>query len=180
EAAASFSHAISTHKVCNEVEFFTALDDLSREPGAAHLGSLEFNSATYYRYISLDLGQLWETLLGHNFEGVVTAFIKSLFLAVPSARQTTQSGASFWEFAKVFVRQGQRLQVPFETAVKADDGGFLQPSIEYLNSYLAKKEKMSGSLFKKESEYALGEQGNNFNIDDLITAISRYIKEKVV
>ena len=43
EAAASFSHAISTHKVSNEVEFFTALDDLSIEPGAAHMGSLEFN-----------------------------------------------------------------------------------------------------------------------------------------
>lgn len=29
EAAASFAHAISTHKVSNEVEFFTALDDLA-------------------------------------------------------------------------------------------------------------------------------------------------------
>ncbi|MGB0468948.1 MAG: type I-E CRISPR-associated protein Cas7/Cse4/CasC, partial [Pontibacterium sp.] len=56
EAAASFSHAISTHKVSNEVEFFTALDDMPGEQGSAHMGSLEFNSATYYRYISLDLG----------------------------------------------------------------------------------------------------------------------------
>ncbi len=39
EAAASFSHAISTHKVSNEVEFFTALDDLAEEPGSAHMGS---------------------------------------------------------------------------------------------------------------------------------------------
>jgi CRISPR system Cascade subunit CasC len=34
EAAASFAHAISTHKVSNEVEFFTALDDLQEDPGA--------------------------------------------------------------------------------------------------------------------------------------------------
>src|SRR5690606_6361894 len=40
EAAASFAHAISTHKVSNEVEFFTALDDLQDEPGSAHMGSL--------------------------------------------------------------------------------------------------------------------------------------------
>lgn len=53
EAAASFAHAISTHRVSNEVEFFTALDDLQEEPGSAHMGSLEFNSATYYRYVSL-------------------------------------------------------------------------------------------------------------------------------
>ena len=62
EAAASLSHAISTHKVTNEVEFFTALDDYSDERGSAHMCSLEFNSATYYRYISLDLGQLYQTL----------------------------------------------------------------------------------------------------------------------
>ena len=64
QAAAAFSHAITTHKVANEVEFFTALDDLQQDPGAAHMGSLEYNSGTYYRYISLDLGQLWENLGG--------------------------------------------------------------------------------------------------------------------
>ncbi|MDP0907680.1 type I-E CRISPR-associated protein Cas7/Cse4/CasC, partial [Klebsiella pneumoniae] len=57
EAAASFAHAISTHKVSNEIEFFTAVDDCKTEDesGSAHMGSLEFNSATYYRYVSLDL-----------------------------------------------------------------------------------------------------------------------------
>src|SRR5574344_2351684 len=67
EGAASFSHAISTHKVTNEVEFFTALDDFSTEQGSARMGSLEFNAATYYRYICLDLGQLYETLGGDKF-----------------------------------------------------------------------------------------------------------------
>ena len=170
EAAASFSHAISTHKVSNEVEFFTALDDLSIEPGAAHMGSLEFNSATYYRYIGLDLGQLFQTLAGHDLAKAVEAFTKALFIAVPAARQTTQSGASPWAFAKVFVRKGQRLQVPFETAVKAKDGGFLQPSIEALTEYLAKTEKLHGSLFGKQADYTYGID-ENFSIDDLITAL---------
>src|SRR6056297_443901 len=106
EAAASFSHAISTHKVSNEVEFFTALDDQATEPGSAHMGSLEFNSATYYRYISLDLGQLWQTLAGQNLPEAVENFIKALFVAVPTVRQATQSGASPWEFARVLVRKG--------------------------------------------------------------------------
>src|SRR5690606_18414342 len=88
EAAASFSHAISTHKVSNEVEFFTALDDLQTEPGSAHMGSLEFNSATYYRYISLDLGQLAQTLGEDDMTRAVEAFTKALFVAVPNARQT--------------------------------------------------------------------------------------------
>lgn len=173
EAAASFAHAISTHKVNNEVEFFTAMDDESKEQGSAHMGSLEFNSATYYRYISLDLGQLWHTLGGIGFSEAVEAFTKALFLAVPGARQTTQSGASSWEFAKIFVRKGQRLQVPFETAVKQKDDGYLQPSIEYLCSYLDKKEKLAGSLFGKIAAYTFGEDAN-FSIDDLLTKLKQY------
>ena len=173
EAAASFSHAISTHKVSNEVEFFTALDDLATEPGSAHMGSLEFNSATYYRYVSLDLGQLCQTLAGQNLPEAVENFTKALFVAVPAARQATQSGASPWEFAKVLVRKGQRLQVPFETAIKAKDGGFIQPSIDAMTGYLAKQEKLHGSLFGKQAEYTYG-QDDSFNIDDLITALKQH------
>ncbi len=176
EAAASFSHAISTHKVSNEVEFFTALDDLSEEQGSAHMGSLEFNSATYYRYISLDLGQLWETIGGENLAEAVDAFTKALFVAVPSARQTTQSGASPWEFAKIFVRKGQRLQVPFETAIKAKDGGYLQPSITALTDYLTKKESLAGSLFGKQKDFTFGEDAG-FSIDHLIAELKASVTE---
>lgn len=177
EAACSFSHAISTHKSSSEVEFFTALDDLQTEndAGSAHMGSLEFNSATYYRYISLNLGQLYDSLAGQHLSESIEAFTKALFLAVPSARQTTQSAASPWEFAKVFVRKGQRLQVPFETTVKAKDGGFLQPSIDELKAYLAKKEKLAGSLFAKQAEYTFGED-ENFSIDDLVTALKSHVE----
>jgi CRISPR system Cascade subunit CasC len=173
EAAVSFSHAISTHKVSNEVEFFTALDDLATEPGSAHMGSLEFNSATYYRYVSLDLGQLCQTLAGKSLPEAVEQFTKALFIAVPTARQATQSGASPWAFAKVFVRKGQRLQVPFETAVKANEGGFIQPSIDAMTGYLAKQEKLHGSLFGKRAEYTYG-QDENFSIDQLIAELKQH------
>ncbi len=173
EAAASFAHAISTHKVSNEVEFFTALDDCATEPGSAHMGSLEFNSATYYRYISLDLGQLCQNMAGQNLPEAVENFTKALFVAVPTARQATQSGASPWEFAKVLVRKGQRLQVPFETAVKSKDGGYIQSSIEALTTYLAKQEKLHGSLFGKLAEYTYGEDAN-FSIDELVAALKNH------
>lgn len=173
EAAASFSHAISTHKVSNEVEFFTALDDLQTEPGSAHMGSLEFNSATYYRYISLDLGQLAQTLGEEDLERAVEAFTKALFIAVPNARQTTQSGASPWEFARVLVRKGQRMQVPFETAIRPKEGGYLQASITDLKTYLDKKEKLSGSLYGKVAAYDWGED-ESFSIDDLTASLRQH------
>ncbi len=176
EAAASFSHAISTHKVTNEVEFFTALDDLAEDRGSAHMGSLEFNSATYYRYVSLDIGQLFDTL--QNEEAIpqaVSTFTKALYIAVPAARQTTQSGASSWDFAKILVRKGQRLQLAFETAVKARDGGFLKPSIDTLKDTLAMKEKLSGSLFGKIAEFSFGED-TDFSIDELVDSIVSTIR----
>jgi CRISPR system Cascade subunit CasC len=175
EAAASFAHAISTHKVSNEVEFFTALDDLQTEPGSAHMGSLEFNSATYYRYVSLDLGQLAQVLGEDDLKKAIAAFTQALYVAVPNARQTTQSGASPWEFARVMVRKGQRLQMPFETAVKAKDGGFLQPSIDALKAYLDKKEKLSGSLFGKVAGYEWGDD-ENFSINELIGVLQSHVQ----
>lgn len=177
EAAASFSHAISTHKISNEVEFFSALDDKADKQGAGHLGSLEFNSATYYRYISLDLGQLWETLKGINFIPAIEGFIKALFIALPAARQATMSGASQWDYAKILLRSGQRLQIPFETAIKVQDGGFLHSSIKHLKEELQKKEARAGSLFGKKKEYTFGE--SDFSIDDLVAELRKFLEGKV-
>jgi CRISPR system Cascade subunit CasC len=175
EAAASFSHAISTHAVNNEVEFFTAIDDTPIKLGSGHMGSLEYNSATYYRYISLDLGQLWHNLGGNTQEdtsalrNAIDAFTKALFVAVPSARQTTQSGASSWDYAQVLVRKGQRLQANFDQPV-AKNHGFSAPSIQALKNDLEKKEKMCGSLYGKIAGYELGGESPT-NIDDLCAAL---------
>ena len=112
-AAASFAHAVSTHRVDNEIEFFTALDDLKSddETGSAHMGSLEYNSATYYRYINLDLGQLADSLGNTGLADAVSAFIKALYIAVPSARQTTQTGMRPWDYARIYIRRGQGLSL---------------------------------------------------------------------
>jgi len=177
QGATSFSHAISTHKAANEVEFFTAVADFGQEQGSAHMGTLEFNSATYYRYVSLDLGQLYETLGNSDqfFPQAITAFTKALYIAVPSARQTTQAGYCQWDFAKVVIRKGQGMQLSFETPVKAKEGSFLQPSIEEMKTLLSRKEKLSGSLFGKTAEFEFG-RDDSFSIDDLISSIITSVK----
>jgi len=180
EAACSFAHAISTHKIANEVEFFTALDDAKPESkndaGSSHMGTLEFNSATYYRYISLDLGQLVETVgTDEDLAKAVEAFTKALYVAVPTARQTTQTGFTPWDYARVYLRKGQGIQASFDEPVRAKGEGYSKPSIEFLNSYLDKKEKLSGSLFGKIQEWRWGQDGN-FTIDDLITGLIASLK----
>lgn len=174
QAAASFAHAISTHRVANEVEFFTALDDKQQEPGSAHMGSLEFNSATYYRYISLDLGQLSANLHGRGLANAVTAFVKALYLAVPSARQTTQTGLRPWDYARIQIRKGQGMQVSFDEAVKAGDG-FLKPSIAALDEALKRQEQLAGSLFGKIEDFTFGKD-LAFTIDNLAEALAAYVR----
>jgi CRISPR system Cascade subunit CasC len=128
------------------------------------------------------MGQLAQTL-GVDEEAAsmeqlrqaVAAFTKALFVAVPAARQTTQAGASPWEFAKILVRRGQGLQVPFEAPVKAASNGFLQPSILVLQEYLAKKEKLSGSLFGKLGDYEWGEN-EKYTLDHLIQDLQSHME----
>ena len=183
EAASAFSHAISTHKVNSDLDFFTALDDFNvdTQEGSAHMGSAEFNSATYYRYVCLDLGQLAETLGIENrqspeMQKAIEAFVKALYLAVPEARQNTFSGQCGWDYAKVYVRKGQPLQFSCDEPVRYDTkkgGGYLQPSIDALNSFLTSKIRMSGSLFGKIVEYELSAQQGC--IDELIQVLKKSV-----
>lgn len=175
EAACSFSHSISTHKVNSDLDFFTAVDDnpmgIDTVSGSSHIGFLEFNSATYYRYVSLDLGQLYQSLSGQNMASAIESFVKALYVAVPIARQSSMAGFSAWDYAKVLVRKGQALQASFEKPVKAKGEGYLEPSIEALNYDLAKKEQVAGSLFGKKAEIELPPN----NIDDLIAQLQTFL-----
>lgn len=178
EAASSFSHAISTHAVTTDVDYFTALDDLSKdENGAAHLGTAEFNSATYYRYVCLDLGILAHNLGLENIHDdldsikkAVETFVKALVIAVPTARQNTMSSSSVWDYAKILVREGQPLQMTFEKPVRAKGEGYLKPSIEALNEQLKSKQKLLGSLYSYKAELEWGINAD-YSVDDLISGI---------
>ena len=84
EGAGLFSHALSTHKAENDIDFFSAVDDLQKaeEAGAGMTGTLEFTSATYYRYAGLNLDLLADTthlgaLSAKERRGVVETFLRA-------------------------------------------------------------------------------------------------------
>ena len=72
EAACQVAHALSTHKVDHEFDYFTAVDDLQganeaeqeEDAGADMIGDVEFNSACYYKYFSVDTNGLVDNLTG--------------------------------------------------------------------------------------------------------------------
>ncbi len=63
-ASSQVAHAISTHKVGVEFDFYTAVDDLKPDDisGADMLGVIEFNSACFYRYLNVDTDLLKKNL----------------------------------------------------------------------------------------------------------------------
>ena len=174
EAAASFSHAITTHKASSSVDFFTAVDDCTEDDqsGAGHMGSLEYTSGTYYRYVSVDLGLLADAIGNdEDLRKAVDGFTKALYTAVPSARQTTLSGQCPWSYAHVFIRKGQGTQLTFEKPVKASGEGYLQPSIERMEDDLDALRSLMGSLFGGISDFVYGKD-RAYSIDSLCSDIS--------
>jgi len=71
EGCTQVAHALSTHRLDREYDYFTAVDDLMRtteeveeDAGADMIGDVEFNSACYYKYLSVDVGGLVDNLTG--------------------------------------------------------------------------------------------------------------------
>ncbi|RDI95462.1 type I-E CRISPR-associated protein Cas7/Cse4/CasC [Meiothermus sp. QL-1] len=93
DAAAQVAHAISTHKVDREFDFYTAVDDLNpkEETGAGMMGDVEFYSATLYRYAVVNLEKLLENLQGDKdlaLKGTL-AFLEAFALTLPTGKQNS-------------------------------------------------------------------------------------------
>ena len=66
EAAAQVAHAITTHRVTVEDDYYTAVDDLkqpSEDAGAGFLGEAAFGSGVFYLYLCVDRALLLRNLV---------------------------------------------------------------------------------------------------------------------
>jgi CRISPR system Cascade subunit CasC len=67
EAAAQVAHAITTHRVMIEDDYYTAVDDLktpAEDAEASFLGEAAFGSGVFYLYLCVDAGLLLRNLGG--------------------------------------------------------------------------------------------------------------------
>ena len=93
DAASQVAHAISTNRVVPEFDYYTAVDDLKPDDtaGADMIGTVEFNSACFYRYLNVDVGQLVENLQGDTELAVaaIGALLDAVRDAVPTGKQNS-------------------------------------------------------------------------------------------
>lgn len=93
DAAAQVAHAISTHRLSQEMDYWTAADDLKdqtegEDAGAGMLGTAEFNASTFYRYACVSLPILTGNLNGDEdmVRRTVEAFLLASYDAIPTGK----------------------------------------------------------------------------------------------
>jgi CRISPR system Cascade subunit CasC len=152
DAACQVAHAISTHKVDREFDFYTAVDDLKPEDnaGADMLGTVEFNSACYYRYAVIDLAQLQHNLQGDTelvFRGL-EAFVRAAILSAPSGKQNTFAAHNPPSFVALTVRRDaspRSLTNAFEKPARATvQRSLTEASLEQLQAEWQKLDSFYG------------------------------------
>ncbi|MER7003891.1 type I-E CRISPR-associated protein Cas7/Cse4/CasC [Dactylosporangium sp. NPDC000555] len=121
DAACQVAHAISTHAVANEYDYYTAVDDLQPQDqaGADMIGTVDFNAACYYRYANLNIGQLATNLKGDTdlVSRATQAWLHAFIDAIPNGKQNSMAALTppetllavvrdrgTWNLANAFLR----------------------------------------------------------------------------
>ncbi|MDE1483244.1 type I-E CRISPR-associated protein Cas7/Cse4/CasC [Xenorhabdus bovienii] len=138
DGAMSIAHAITTHTVESDIDWFTAVDDL-KDLGSAHLGTQEFSAGVFYRYASLNLAQLQENLGGLERSkalDIAAHLAHMLATETPNAKQRTFAAFNPADLVMVnFSDVPVSMANAFEAPVKAKHEGYLKPSVEAFTGY---------------------------------------------
>lgn len=139
DAAAQVAHSISTHAVQNEYDYFTAVDDCQVEDnaGAGHLGTVEYNSATMYRYATVNVMELERHLGAKKAAEVVRSFGEAFIRSMPTGKQNTFANRTLPDAVYVTIREDQPVNLcgAFERAVRKSTEGYAEPSKSALQAY---------------------------------------------
>jgi len=186
EACAQVAHAISTHRVENEFDFFTAVDDRApkgdEHAGAGMLGTVEFNSATLYRYATVAVHDLFCQLgkdsaaLAKAIEGFTRAFICS----IPEGKQNTFAAHTVPDGVLVTLRQDRPLNLvgAFEEPIRGE--GLGKASAKALEDYALSV--YEDYCTQPETGYVIGNSlsklGERLSLDPMLTRLGQDIATK--
>ena len=122
------AHAISTHAAQNEYDFFTAVDDVkaasaAEDAGAGMMGTIEFSSATVYRYATVNVDMLRENLGDDEATlRALTTFVEGFVRSMPTGKQNTFANRTLPDTVVVTIREDQPINLvgAFEAPVPED------------------------------------------------------------
>ena len=162
DAAAQVAHSISTHTIHNEYDYFTAVDDCSQEDnaGAGHLGTVEFNSFTMYRYATVNVMELYRHLgkdTAEVVEGFIKGFAEAFICSMPTGKQNTFANRTLPDAVYITVRKDQPLNLcgAFERPILSNCG-YVDKSVEAMTAYA--KKVYDNYADEPEKAFGIGDQ----------------------
>ncbi len=200
DAAAQVAHAISTHAAEIEFDYFTAVDDEPRpdreDAGASMIGTVEFTSATLYRYATVGMHQLRDNLGGDDDAAVqaLSVFIHAFARSMPTGHQNTFAHRTMPSLVSAVVRQDQPVNLvsAFEKPVRSSDGLVAESSVR-LAKELTKASKRWGAtpvlvataydnpedISRDNAEQLREAFGSPLGIDEVIQAVEAETRDRL-
>lgn len=203
DAAAQVAHAISVHQVDNESDYYTAVDDYknreSDDLGAGMIGTVEFNSATLYRYAAVDVDLLRRNLgkglrddepVAQPVRRAVETFVHSFLTSLPTGKINTFGNHTLPDAVVVKVRSARPVNfvAAFEEPCRAEPetGGHLLQASQALAAYIPEVERAYGLdddaptwvLRVGKNTEALSALGVEMSLPELVPAIGEEIMRR--
>lgn len=159
DAACQVAHAISTNKMHSmEMDYYTAVDDLKPDDtaGADMIGTVEFNSACFYRYANLDIGQLRVNLQNDAelARKTAEAFLAAFVHAIPTGKQNSFAAHNKPSLVFAVARDGSPVSLAnafIKPIHPGRDGDLVGMSIAALDDYYGRLVGMYGDGGLKQS-----------------------------
>ncbi|AZK98094.1 MULTISPECIES: type I-E CRISPR-associated protein Cas7/Cse4/CasC [Streptomyces] len=200
DAAVQVAHAISVHRVDTESDYYTAVDDKNsvEETGAGMIGTVDFNSATLYRYAALNVHQLAGNLGGGLRDDearstpvrrAVEAFVQSFLESLPTGKINTFGHHTVPDAVIVKLRTTRPMSyvAAFEEAVTGT-GGYLREAVGRLAEYVPDVEQKYGDEGTTVSwvlrvgpatEKLSGLGTEQDRIEDLVRSVGQAVAERL-
>lgn len=201
DAAVQVAHALSVHRAETESDYYTAVDDRNTdaEPGAGMIGTVDFNSATLYRYAAMGVHQLAENL-GQGLREdeprtapvrrAVEAFLHGFIASLPTGKINTFGHHTLPDAVIVKLRTTRPVSfvAAFEEPVRGDQGGHVREAAERLAGYVPDIERAYAGqeatpawvLRVGPNTHKLAALGTESeNLSELVAAVGQAVAERL-
>ncbi|GGQ41738.1 type I-E CRISPR-associated protein Cas7/Cse4/CasC [Streptomyces virginiae] len=200
DAAAQVAHALSVHPVDLETDYFTAVDDQNSdaETGAGMIGTVDFNSATLYRYAAVDIDLLTQNLDAGLTDGedsgtpvrrAVEAFVEGFALSMPTGKLNTFGNNTLPDAVIVKLRSARPISFvgAFENPVAQDTAdGHVRAACQALAEHIPAVETAFGAPADHTWIVRVGKQtqdlaglGNDVNLRELVTQVGQAVQARL-
>ena len=175
EAAVQVAHAMTTHAVAVEDDYYVAVDDLKdpadrEDAGTSFIGVQEYGAGVFYLYACVDRDLLVKNLAGDTAlaQDAVTALIEAACLVSPRGKQASFASRARASFAmcESGTQQPRTLAAAFLKPVTGND--HLHESIRRLRAFRDNLDAAYGPAADARREFVATPDGVDGSLTDLV------------